>query len=333
MQPLTVGIVHNRPIPAGEPNWESSADVLAQVEAIEASLGELGHHPVRIPFSRDVGGFVAGFKEARVACVFNLCESVDDDPMLIGHPAAVLELLGVPFTGSSSLALSLTTDKLTVKRLLQAAGVQTPAFLHYDGGEILRLPDFIYPVILKPRCQDASIGIDQDSIAGNSKELLRKLHEFHALYGPILVEEYIAGREFNIALFGYPSPKVMPLAEIDFSGLPEGLYPIVGYRAKWDADSPEYHHTNRFFPHNLSSHLQRTMRRVAKDCFQLFGLRDYGRVDLRVDERGRLNILEINANPCLSPDAGFPAAVAQNGLNYTEMVREFIQFVSQRSLP
>lgn len=330
MTPLRVGLIHNQPLARGEENWESSADVLAQVEAIEASLGELGCASTRIPFTRELGGFVKALEESPIDAAFNLCESVDEDPLLIGHPAAVLELLGIPFTGSSAMALLLSTDKLTVKRLLAASGLRTPAFFLYDGGEVQRPADLNFPVILKPRFQDASIGIEQDSVLHSSKGLQNRLETYHARYGAILVEEYIAGREFNVSLLGWPRPRVMPLAEIDFSGFPDGLHRIVSYRAKWDEDSFEYQHTRRCFPDNLPDPLQRTMRRVARDCFQLFDLRDYARVDLRLDSLGRVNILEINANPCLSPDAGFAAAVAQSTMGYTEMVGELLRLVTLR---
>jgi len=330
MQHLKVGIIHNEPIPAGEPNWESSADVLAQVEAIEASLGELGIPCTRIPFSRDLAAFVTAVQEEGIALAFNLCESVDDDPLLIGHPAAVLELLRIPFTGSSAMALLLSTDKLTVKRLLAASGIRTPAFFIYEGGEVLRPGGLNFPLIMKPRFQDASIGIEQESVVRSSKGFLARLEELHARYGSILVEEYVEGREFNVSLFGYPKPKVMPLAEIDFSGFPADLHRIVSYKAKWDEESIEYHNTVRCFPDNLPESLQRAMRRTARDSFALFGLRDYARVDLRLDALGRLNILEVNANPCLSPDAGFAAAVAESKMSYTEMIGEFIRFAALR---
>jgi len=330
MKHLKIGIIHNEPIPEGEPNWESSADVLAQVEAIEGALTELGQPHARIPFTRDLGRFVSQVQATGITKAFNLCESVDEDPLLIGHPAAVLELLGIPFTGSSAMALLLSTDKLTVKRLLTASGLRTPAFFIYEGGEVLRPAGLHFPVILKPRFQDASIGIEQESVVENSSDLLPRLEDLHARYGAILVEEYVAGREFNVSLFGYPHPKVMPLAEIDFAGFPADLHRIVSYKAKWDEESFEYQHTQRIFPDNLPEPLQQTMRRMAQDCFALFGLRDYARVDLRLDQQGRLAILEINANPCLSPDAGFPAAVAQSKMRYTEMVGEFIRLVSLR---
>ena len=330
MKRLKVGIIHNEPIPKGEPNWESSADVLAQVEAIESALRELGQPQVRIPFTRDLGRFVSQVQAAGIAMAFNLCESVDEDPLLIGHPAAVLELLSIPFTGSSAMALLLSTDKLTVKRLLTASGLRTPPFFLYEGGEVLRPAGLNFPVILKPRFQDASIGIEQASVVEKSTELLPRLEELYTRYGSILVEEYVAGREFNVSLFGYPHPRVMPLAEIDFSGFPAELHRIVSYKAKWDEDSFEYQHTQRIFPTDLPDPLQQTMRRMAQECFTLFGLRDYARVDLRLDQQGCLFILEINANPCLSPDAGFPAAVAESKMSYTEMVGEFLRLVSSR---
>ena len=330
MKRLKVGVIHNEPIPQGEPNWESSADVLAQVEAIEGALNELGQPHVRIPFTRDLARFVSQVRAAEIGMAFNLCESVDEDPLLIGHPAAVLELLSIPFTGSSAMALLLSTDKLTVKRLLTASGLRTPPFFLYEGNEVLRPAGLNFPVILKPRFQDASIGIEQESVVEESGDLLARLEEYYARYGAILVEEYVEGREFNVSLFGYPHPRVMPLAEIDFSGFPTNLHRIVSYKAKWDPDSFEYHHTQRIFPDNLPDTLQQTMRRMARDCFQLFGLRDYARVDLRLDQQGRLAILEINANPCLSPDGGFPAAVAQSAMSYREMIGEFLRLVALR---
>jgi D-alanine-D-alanine ligase len=331
MKHSKVGIIHNEPIPKGEPNWESSADVLAQVEAIETALTELGQPHARIPFTRDLARFVSQVQAAGITKAFNLCESVDEDPLLIGHPAAVLELLAIPFTGSSAMALLLSTDKLTVKRLLTASGLRTPPFFLYEGGEVLRPAGLNFPVILKPRFQDASIGIEQESVVADSVELLPRLEALYTRYGPILVEEYVVGREFNVSLFGYPQPRVMPLAEIDFSGFPAELHRIVSYKAKWDEDSFEYHNTQRIFPDNLPEVLQQTMRRMAQECFGLFGLRDYARVDLRLDPQGRLSILEINANPCLSPDAGFPAAVAESAMGYTEMIKEFVRLVSSRA--
>ena len=328
---MKIAIVYNRPAATGSANWLSSQDVLRQVEAVERAMAELEVSHLSLPFDRDLDTFLAGIRREKIDAVFNLCESVDDNPHLGGHPAAVFELLGLPFTGSGSLALMLTTDKLLAKRQLSAGGLLTPASLTYEGGSVGDLPDIPLPAIIKPRFEDASIGIDQESVLFTLREMREKLPDFHARYGPLLVEQFIDGREFNISLFGYPVPQVLPMAEIDFSAFPRDLHRIVGYRAKWDEDAFEFHHTPRCFPQDLPAPAEANLRRVAVEAYRLFMLRDYGRIDVRMDSAGNVYVLEANANPCLSPDAGFVAAAAQAGMNYTAIVHQFIQFLSARA--
>lgn len=330
MLDLTIGIMYNQPVQKGEKFWESSVDVLRQVEAIEAALTSLGSRSVRIPFAGDLDRLLAQLGRETIALVFNLCESVNEDPCLIGHPAAVLELLQIPFTGAPALALMLSTDKLLSKQLFIANNISTPPFATYDGGTFLHPSGLRFPVILKPRYQDASIGIDQDSICRNAKELNTRAKVLHARHGCMLAEEYVDGREFNVSLLGFPEPAILPIGEIDFSDFPADLLPIVGYRAKWDSSSFEFHHTPRVFSDTLPLPVLKTMRRLARDCFRVFMLRDYGRVDFRVDSRKHVFALEVNANPCLSPDAGFAAAAAQENMRYPELIRTIIHGVLQR---
>jgi D-alanine-D-alanine ligase len=300
------------------------------VEAIEKALEALGHSSVRIPFTRDLHVFTERFKEQMVDIVFNLCETVDEDPHLIWHAAAVFELLGVPFTGSTSAALMLTTDKLITKRLLKGREIRTPNYIVCNGSREFSTALLKFPVIVKPRFEDASIGIDQNSIFENDQELRKELKQFLDRFGPLLIEEYIPGREFNTTLLGYPTASVLPIGEIDFSAFPENLYPIVGYRAKWDKASFEYHHSPRRFPRDLDRLLANKMERMALECFHLFMVRDYGRVDLRVDDHGKIYVLEVNANPCLSPDAGFAASAQEAGLDYGDMIGMIVDFAMQR---
>lgn len=328
---MKIAIVYNRPAETGSANWQSSQDVLQQVDAVECGLNELQIPAVRLPFDRDLRKFLEVIRQEQVDAVFNLCESVDDNPHLGGHPAAVFELLGLPFTGSGSLALMLTTDKLLAKRQLAAAGLLTPAYITFDGDKSATLPAMPLPAIIKPRFEDASIGIDQESVVFTPQELREKLPEFYQRYGPLLVEQFITGREFNISLFGYPAPQVLPMAEIDFSAFPQALHRIVGYKAKWDENAFEFHHTPRCFPQNLSAAEDQNLRQVAAEAYSLFMLRDYGRIDVRLDDRGKVFVLEANANPCLSPDAGFVAAARQGRMNYTAIVKEFVRFLSIRS--
>jgi D-alanine-D-alanine ligase len=331
MSGKVVGVIHNVPVPAGQAFSEASADVITQVEAIEGAFQDLGYESVRIPFTREVSGYISKMRGAGIEMAVNLCESVDDDPRFVGHSAALLELLELPFSGSPSIALMITTDKVMTKRMLKSQGIRTPHYMIYDGTGNFDFQALKYPVVLKPIYEDASIGIDQESICKDGGSLEERIEEFFERFGPLLVEEYVAGREFNVSLFGYPSPKVLPLAEIDFSALPEGLSPIVGYRAKWDKSSFEYHHTPRKFPQGLSPALREKIENIALECFHLLMLRDYGRVDMRVDDDGQIYVLEVNANPCLSPDAGFAAAAQQAGMSYTDMVETLVEFVEKRA--
>jgi len=334
-----IGILHNVPLAPGSAFSEASRDVLDQVEAIEGALGELGYPSVRIPFTRDPGESVKAIRDRNVNMVFNLCETVDEDPRLCGHPAAVLELVGIPFSGSPSCALTLSTDKWVTKQLLDAAGIPTPGYVLHRSTTPLEASRLRYPVIIKPRFEDASIGIDQDSIFGDKGELRAGLSSFSRRFGDVLIEEYIEGREFNVSVFGYPNALVLPIAEIDFSGFPEDLYHIVGYRAKWDRDSVEFHQTLRVFPQTLSPSLVSDIEKLSAHCFNLFMLRDYGRIDFRMDGRGNVYVLEVNANPCLSPDAGFVAAMERSGISYRSVVDQLVSFMvlrngrSDRTLP
>ncbi len=330
MENSPIAIVYNEPVSPEGPYAEASCDILDQVAAVERSLSRLGVASTRIPFTRDLSSFMGEISKHGIRYAFNLCESVDEDPRLIGHPAAVMDILGISYTGSPALALTITTDKLFTKRVLRAQGIPTPKFEACDNASLPILKGLRFPLIVKPRYEDASIGIDQESVVADEGQLRERFPAFHDRFGPLVLEEYISGREFNVSLFGYPSPRVMPLAEISFDALPRGFYPIVGYREKWEKDSFEYRHTLRVFPRNLAEALERKIRRIAMDCFRHFLLRDYGRVDFRVNHSGIAYVLEINANPCISPDAGFPAALAEAGIDYHQFVRQLLEFVHNR---
>jgi D-alanine-D-alanine ligase len=325
-----IAIVHNEPIgPTGDFS-EASSDVLDQVNAVEQSLVKLGRRAIRIPFTRDVGAFVKTVEERKIRYAFNLSETVEEDPGLVGHPAAVMDLLAVSYTGSPLWTLAITTDKVLTKHVLMAQKISTPRYEAYDGAVPTGVMGLRFPVIVKPRCQDASIGIDQDSVFLDQRRLRKELPGFRERFGPLIVEEFISGREFNISLFGYPLARVLPVAEICFDDFPGELHPIVGYRAKWEKDSFEYGHTPRIFPKDLPEALNREIQDTAIRCFRSFGLRDYGRVDIRVDTGGHVYVLEVNANPCISPDAGFPASLAEGGVPYDGFVGSLLGFAEER---
>ena len=335
-----VAILHNTPLPETAALAASSRDVLDQVAAVQAALEAAGYRPFPLAFDRGLTPVLAALAQNDPTVVFNLCETVDEDPSLAGHPAAVLELLQRAFTGSPAQALTVTTDKYLTQRALRSAGIGTPAFALYNPIQALDLRGLRFPVIVKPVLEDASIGIEQESVFADEQLLRDQLPLFFERYGNLLIEEFIPGREFNLAVFGYPQPRLLPPAEIDFSAFPKKLYPIVGYRAKWDPAAMEYQRTPRVFPVDLPPVLAKKLEVTALACFRLFALRDYARIDVRVDGQGNIFVIDVNANPCLSPDAGFAAAAAKAGIGYAALVEQLVAFARlrrargrQRSLP
>jgi len=317
-----VVVAHN---PVGAEDDPSTSDVLAQVGMVEDALAELGIPARRIAV--EPGRALEVFREEarqRQTVVFNLIESPVGRPHLHTDCAAVLELAGLPFTGSSPATLSLTTDKLATRALLAAEGVAVApgGRLDLDRPDVLdRVPP---PWILKPAFEDASVGLEGDPVcASREAALARGAGLAHRFPGqPVLVESYLPGRELNVSIL---DGEVLPVAEILFEGFPAGMPRVLGYEAKWDEGSFAYGHTPRCFPEGpADADLLERVREIARAAWRLCGLQGYARVDFRLDGEGAPRVLELNANPCLSADAGFMAAAAKAGLSQREVVRRIL---------
>jgi D-alanine-D-alanine ligase len=228
----------------------------------------------------------------------------------------------VPFTGCSALALAETSHKVAAKKRLLAADISTPALF---GAAV---EDGLW--IVKSICEHASLGIDDSSVV-NGATVPRVIEARRAEFGGgWFAERYVAGRELNVAIIAGPKgPRTLPVAEIRFDGFPADKPAIVGYAAKWHVDSFEYGHTVRSFA--VEPELAARAQRLALACWQLFALDGYARVDFRVDGSGMLSVLEINANPCLSPDAGFAAALAEAGIRYADAIGWLIAAARRRA--
>jgi D-alanine-D-alanine ligase len=298
-------------------------DVLVQAEAIEKALDELGYDHQREFFDLDLRSLTTIIKQNPPDLVFNLVETVAGKGELIHFPPSLLESYNIPFTGSGSFSLLLTTNKLRTKKILKANGLPTPEwFVQNDSDK----PDKQKKYIMKPAWEDGSAGITDDSIITGDKVNLKDLSREMKLKN-IFIEEYIHGREFNLSILARENgPEIMPVAEMQYLEFPADKPRILTYASKWDTDSFEYSHTVRTFKIPESdSYLSSALSDISKRCWELFELKGYARVDFRVDENNRPYILEINTNPCLSPDSGFPAACAKAGLSYTEMINRIIQ--------
>jgi D-alanine-D-alanine ligase len=302
-------VVLHGAVPAEAPPDEQ--DVLVEVGAVCAGLARLGYAARPMPLTLDLEAARRKLAARPPALVFNLVESIAGSGRLLFLAPALLEELRLPYTGVPLDGIYLSSNKRVAKRLMALAGIPTPPLAEgsapASGGRW----------IVKSVWEHASIGLDDGSVVAGGPALAAALAERRARYGgDWFAEGYIDGREFNLALLAQPEGvHVLPPAEIRFEGWAPGKPRIVGYRAKWHTDAAEYRSTVRAFADpTADGPLLAELEALAVRCWSLFGLRGYARVDFRVDGAGRPWVLEVNANPCIAPDAGFAAALAQAGI-------------------
>lgn len=327
---MRVAVIHNA---LGEDSAPDEQDVLAQADAVTQSLQRLGHETVGLNCDLNLAAIRDRLREVRPDLVFNLVESLAGTGRLLHLFPSLLDAMAQPYTGACAEALFLTSNKTVAKNRLHAAGVPTPVWVGpCSGNRSCTLPDSNHwPLrwIIKSVWEHASIGLDDAAfLEGADTPHLNGLLSKRApsLGGACFAEAFIEGREFNLSVLDGPDgPTVLPPAEIIFEGYGENQPRIVDYRAKWDPASYEYHHTPRRFDFEAEeSPLLDRLESLALQCWHLFDLGGYARVDFRVDLDNQPWVLEINANPCLSPDAGFAAALAQAGLTFDDAVARIV---------
>lgn len=328
-------LLYNTPtLPAEHPDAASEAGVMESVEAVEAALRAAGHEVRRLGVGNSITALIDDLRRTpRPDVVFNLCEGLHGVGEGESYIAGLVELLGWSLTGSSPECLALARDKPRMKWLLRGAGLPTPEFHYFKPGEPLPLAVLERmllsgPLIVKPAHEDASLGIGPDSVVTTMAALERQVGDIARRYGPVLVEQFIAGREFNAAIVALPEPRLLPLSEIRFAAA-SPLARLVTYDAKWSTGSAADLATQPCCPAEVDPHLAAEIGRVAIGAFQLAGCRDYARVDLRVDEHGRPWILEINSNPDLSPAAGLARALRVGGGGYGSFIVQMVEHVAQ----
>ncbi len=320
----TIVIVHNELPPDAAPD---ELDVLVQAESVSRALMTLGYDTAVLPLGLDLGSFAESLRSLQPACVFNLVEGLDNDGRLIHVACSLYDHLHVPYTGASTEAMFTTSNKVLAKREMLRAGIPTPEWVVQGADPECPLP-FPAPYIMKTLWEEASIGIDSGSVktAPDLPGLMSLLEDRSRTLGrKCFAERFIDGREFNLSVLGGAGgPVVLPPAEIMFS-FPDERLKILDYKAKWDEESIEYKSTVRTFDMaDRDADLVRVLEKTALRCWKAFGLRGYARVDFRVDADGRPWVLEINANPCISPDSGFVAAAQKAGLGFTDVVSRIL---------
>lgn len=305
-------------------------DTQLQATTVLKSLTRRSHEVVELAFDLDLGGTMESLRRHAPDVVFNLVESLAGTDRLASMASALLDAMDVPYTGAPTRAAFLAGDKLLAKLWMSVLGIPTPAW-HVPGERNAPhpIPAMGRRVIMKSAWEHASVGIDEEGIVP-----MRSLDELDELArqrsggagGESFFEEFVDGREFNLSILdGVRGPEVLPPAEIIFDQF--GDRPrIVGYNAKWDAGSFEYSHTPRSFEFAADEcALLGDLARLALECWTGLGLRGYARVDFRVDTLGSPWVLEVNANPCLAPDAGFAAALVQAGIEFDDAIDRILQ--------
>jgi D-alanine-D-alanine ligase len=301
----------------------------AEARAVKKALTELGHSARLQPLGADVAVFIEELRAARPEVVFNLCEGFWGNSRLELHVAALFDLLGFAYTGAPPLSLGLTQDKVRTKDLLLRHGLPTPKFVLVKLGEHFpKTRDLAYPLIVKPRFEDASLGITADSIVESERALKKRIQYIHDTYRQgALVEEFIEGRDLNAAILGNGPFEVLPLSEIRFQ--PGLKHTIVSYDGKWLEDSPEYARTEPVCPAPLKAKEEILVKDAALRAYKILECRDYARVDIRLRD-GVPYILEVNANPDISPGAGLARVARVAGSPYPRLVDRILQMALKR---
>ena len=298
-------------------------------EVVEA-LGKLGHQATLHVLDGSTKSLHA---LARMDCalIFNLAESFGGNDTADYCIAAYLELLEKPFTGSGSHGLLYGQDKAVAKKILEFHGVHTPVFARSFRGRLDFSHDLEFPVIVKPAREDGSIGIEFSSVVSSIRELMERIDWLHANFdSPVLIEEYVEGREMYVGVIGNDNPVALPVVELDLSKLPEGRPRIAGAEVKWGKGTRAYRDTKSAVAEGLPDDTAALLQQTAVAVYQALELRDYARIDMRLRPDGRVAVIEANPNPWLASKAEFTMAARKAGRTYPQLIEEIVDLARGR---
>lgn len=313
----TAAILFNAPVlPDGHPDAASEADVVEVANAVASGLIQHGWETTLIPAAPPLGSLLGRLESSAYDVVFNLIEGFGGLSAGATWITALLELTGVPITGSPSSALALCQSKARAKALLQGFGLPTAPFQVVAPDEAVPDWDWRGPVIVKPDEEDGSLGIDQGSVVNDAWALRERVDRLRDCYGgSVLIESYVPGPEFNVGVLGLPELESLPVAEIVYETM-NGSWPILTYAAKWNAGSAEDLASRPRCPAQIDRALSERLKKLACAACRATNCRDYARVDVRLDARGEPMILEVNPNPDIGPGAGWARALRASGRDY-----------------
>src|SRR3989339_158885 len=308
----------------------SEREFLKQIALIKKSLSKKYMNVETLAVNSDIKSAIKKILNYSPDAIFNFVESVEGNTNLESYIAGLFDILGIPYTGNGAIALGNCLIKSRTKQILQSHGIRTPKHFITEVNEIPDKNKFSlrFPVILKLAREDASIGISEFSVVQNFDAMLERLNYLYTSFSQeVLIEEYIEGRELNVAILG---EKVLPISEIRFDGLPDDLPKIVTYEAKWSPDSTYFKHTTPKCPTDLDENIKLKVEKMAHEAFEALECRDYARVDIRLNQRKVPYVIEVNPNPDISPDTGFIRAAAAAGIRYDQLLYTLSKFALKR---
>ena len=300
-------------------------------EEVAEALAKLGHEVVLHELDGGTRGLLA---LARLDCdlIFNLSESFGHDDTADFKIAAFLDLLGRKYTGSGTHGLMLAQDKAIAKKIFAFHGIHTPVFAKSYRGRLDFSHDLHFPVIVKPAREDGSIGIEFSAVVSSIRELMERMDWLHANFdSPVLIEEYIDGRELYVGVLGNDNPEALPVIELDLSKLPDGTPRIAAAEVKWSKGTGAYRDTKSVVPTDLPDETIQMVQQTAIAAYQTLELRDYGRVDMRLQPDGLVHVIEVNPNPWLSSRAELAMAARKSGRTYLRLIEEIVELALARS--
>ncbi|HUQ50551.1 MAG TPA: hypothetical protein VM056_07560 [Terriglobales bacterium] len=293
-------------------------------EEIFEALEKLGHEP----FYQVLDGTKQSlFSLSRCGAdlTFNLTESYAGDDTMDGNIAAYMDLVKMPYTGTGARGLFLGQDKSLAKKIFQFHEIRSPIFATSYKGMLDHSHDIEFPLIVKPTSEDGSIGIDAGSVVGSVKELMERIHYIHEEFdSPALIEEYIDGREIYAAVLGNTNPEVLPLIELDLSKLPKGVPRVAGQDVKFDRETEAYKLTKSAPVEDLDEDVVEKLKETAALAFSALKFRDYGRIDMRLNKKKEVYVIEANPNPWLASSQEFAMAAKKSGRTYTQLISEIV---------
>ncbi|MBA4250447.1 MAG: D-alanine--D-alanine ligase [Chlorobiaceae bacterium] len=300
--------------------------------SLSERLANRGFDVYTLNIKDDLILLINSLKKEKPDVIFNFVEIFNSVARLEMNICGLYELMKIPYTGASPLGLANCQNKILTKRILKSIGIKTAKFELVEKIQDRYTTKLKYPIIVKPAFEDASIGIDFNAVVRNSLELKNRLNYILMEFKQTaLLEEYIDGRELNVAVLGNQNPTVLPISEIDFSTMPPHLDKIVSFQAKWDQLHEAYHKTLPICPAILPKSILKKAEAIALQAFKTMGTRDYARVDMRLTDKNQLFVLEVNPNPDLTEGAGFMRSAEAFGLSYDETLEKIIFLALERA--